>query len=146
MMYRKVLAAAGFAAMVAGSLGASAQEITGAGASFPFPVYAKWAEAYKAATGVTVNYQSIGSGGGIRQIKARTVDFGATDAPLKEKELAEGNLIQFPTVLGGVVPVVNIAGIQPGQVKLTGEILADIYRGNDQEVVGSRRSRRSTPA
>ena len=105
------------------------RDITGAGASFPFPVYAKWAEAYKAATGVAVNYQSIGSGGGIRQIKARTVDFGATDAPLKAKDLDEGRLIQFPTVLGGVVPVVHIPGIEAGQVKLTGEVLADIYRG-----------------
>ena len=117
------------AALLSGASLASAQEITGAGASFPFPVYAKWAEAYKAATGVTVNYQSIGSGGGIRQIKARTVDFGATDAPLKGSDLDEGKLVQFPTVLGGVVPVINIAGIQPGQVKLTGEVLADIYRG-----------------
>jgi phosphate transport system substrate-binding protein len=120
-------AALGAAVMLSGA--ASAQEITGAGASFPFPVYAKWAEAYKAATGVTVNYQSIGSGGGIRQIKARTVDFGATDAPLKADELDKSGLVQFPTVLGGVVPVVNIQGIEPGQIKLTGEVLADIYRG-----------------
>ena len=117
------------AAFLSGASLAGAQEITGAGASFPFPVYAKWAEAYKAATGITVNYQSIGSGGGIRQIKARTVDFGATDAPLKGSELDEAKLVQFPTVLGGVVPVINVAGIQPGQIKLTGEVLADIYRG-----------------
>ncbi|NNM74676.1 phosphate ABC transporter substrate-binding protein PstS [Enterovirga aerilata] len=127
MKPRFFAAALGAAVMLSGT--ASAQEITGAGASFPFPVYAKWAEAYKAATGVTVNYQSIGSGGGIRQIKARTVDFGATDAPLKGADLDKDGLIQFPTVLGGVVPVVNIQGIEPGQIKLTGELLADIYRG-----------------
>jgi len=127
MTSRFLAAACGAAIMLSGA--ASAQEITGAGASFPFPVYAKWAEAYKAATGVTVNYQSIGSGGGIRQIKARTVDFGATDAPLKGDELQKDGLTQFPTVLGGVVPVVNIPGVEPGQIKLTGELLADIYRG-----------------
>ena len=132
MNKRMLLAAASLAvlsALVVRAPAAQAQDITGAGASFPFPVYAKWAEAYKAATGVAVNYQSIGSGGGIRQIKARTVDFGATDAPLKAKDLEEGKLIQFPTVLGGVVPVVNIPGIESGQIKLTGEVLADIYRG-----------------
>ena len=123
-----IVAAAALATSVAAT-SAFAQDITGAGASFPFPVYAKWAEAYKAATGTTVNYQSIGSGGGIRQIKARTVDFGATDAPLSGAELDKDGLVQFPTVLGGVVPIVNIAGVQPGQVRLTGEILADIYRG-----------------
>ncbi len=128
MTYPKLIAVAGLA-VVAFCGAASAQEITGAGATFPFPVYAKWAEAYKAASGVTVNYQSIGSGGGIRQIKARTVDFGATDAPLTGTDLTESKLIQFPTVLGGVVPVVNLAGIQPGGLKLTGEVLADIYRG-----------------
>lgn len=125
------LTAACIAALAGGACAgtASAQEITGAGASFPFPVYAKWAEAYKAATGISVNYQSIGSGGGIRQIKARTVDFGATDAPLKGDELKSDGLVQFPTVLGGVVPVVNIAGIEAGQVKLTGDVLAEIYAG-----------------
>ena len=128
MHHRLRLARAGLA-VLAGTGATLAQEITGAGASFPFPVYAKWAEAYKAATGVTVNYQSIGSGGGIRQIKARTVDFGATDAPLKGAELDEGRLVQFPTVLGGVVPVINVAGIEAGGLKLTGEVLADIYRG-----------------
>lgn len=132
MNKRFFLAAASFAVLSGALIGApsaQAQDITGAGATFPFPVYAKWAEAYKAATGVSVNYQSIGSGGGIRQIKARTVDFGATDAPLKGKDLDEAKLIQFPTVLGGVVPVVNIPGLEAGQLKLTGEILADIYRG-----------------
>ncbi len=127
MTYRFAAAAFGAALLASGPL--SAQTVTGAGASFPFPVYAKWAEAYKAATGVTVNYQSIGSGGGIRQIQARTVDFGATDAPLKGDELQKGGLVQFPTVLGGVVPVVNIAGIEAGQIKLTGEVLAEIFRG-----------------
>ena len=127
MSIRTAMAAA--MAVAALATGAAAQDITGAGASFPFPVYAKWAEAYKAASGTTVNYQSIGSGGGIRQIKARTVDFGATDAPLKGDELEKEGLVQFPTVLGGVVPIVNIAGIRPGQVRLTGEVLSDIYRG-----------------
>jgi phosphate transport system substrate-binding protein len=108
---------------------AAAQTVTGAGATFPFPVYAKWAEAYKAQGGATVNYQSIGSGGGIRQIKAKTVAFGATDAPLKGEELEKEGLLQFPTVLGGVVPVINIDGVETRKLKLTGELLADIYRG-----------------
>lgn len=119
--------AAGLAAGLTGS--ATAADITGAGATFPFPVYSKWAEAYKKETGIGLNYQSIGSGGGIRQIKAKTVDFGATDAPLKGDDLAKSGLVQFPTVLGGVVPIVNIPGLQTGQLKLTGEVLADIYRG-----------------
>lgn len=119
---------------------AAAVDITGAGATFPFPIYSKWAEAYKKDTGNGLNYQSIGSGGGIRQIKAKTVAFGATDAPLKGDELEKDGLVQFPTVLGGVVPVVNIQGIETGQLKLTGEILADIYRGevkkwNDPKIV-----------
>ncbi len=108
---------------------ALAQNITGAGASFPAPVYAKWAEAYNKATGTQINYQSVGSGAGIKQIKAKTVDFGASDAPLKDEELAKDGLLQFPTVIGGVVPVVNIKGIAPGQMKLTGEALGDIYLG-----------------
>ncbi len=106
-----------------------AQDVTGAGASFPAPVYSKWADAYNKATGVRVNYQSVGSGAGIKQIKAKTVDFGATDAPLKDEDLSQSGLIQFPTVIGGVVPVVNIQGISPGQIKLTGEALGDIYLG-----------------
>jgi phosphate transport system substrate-binding protein len=106
-----------------------AAEITGAGATFPAPVYAKWAEAYQKATGNRMNYQSIGSSGGIRQIRAKTVDFGASDAPLKPEELAKDNLMQFPTVIGGVVPVVNIAGVQPGQLRLNGQVLGDIYLG-----------------
>ena len=108
---------------------AAAQNVTGAGASFPAPVYAKWADAYHKATGVQINYQSVGSGAGIKQIKAKTVDFGASDAPLKDDELAKDGLLQFPTVIGGVVPVVNIKGIAPGQVKLTGAVLGDIYLG-----------------
>lgn len=105
------------------------QEVTGAGASFPAPVYAKWADAYNKATGVRVNYQSVGSGAGMRQIRGKTVDFGASDAPLSDAELANDGLIQFPTVIGGVVPVVNIKGIAPGQLKLTGAVLGDIYLG-----------------
>ena len=103
--------------------------ITGAGASFPQPIYAKWSDAYNKATGGQVNYQSIGSSGGIKQIVAKTVDFGASDAPMTPDELNEAGLIQFPTVIGGVVPIVNIDGIKPGQLKLDGEMLADIYLG-----------------
>ncbi|MDQ3447441.1 MAG: phosphate ABC transporter substrate-binding protein PstS, partial [Pseudomonadota bacterium] len=108
---------------------ASGQEVTGAGASFPAPVYAKWADAYNKATGIRINYQSVGSGAGMRQIRGKTVDFGASDAPLSDAELAKDGLIQFPTVIGGVVPVVNIKGITPGQMKLTGQVLGDIYLG-----------------
>ncbi|HYR25163.1 MAG TPA: phosphate ABC transporter substrate-binding protein PstS [Aquabacterium sp.] len=108
---------------------ALAQDVTGAGATFPAPVYAKWAAGYNAATGVRINYQSVGSGAGIKQIKAKTVDFGASDMPLKDDELAKDGLVQFPTVIGGVVPVVNIKGIQPGQLKMTGELLGNIYLG-----------------
>jgi phosphate transport system substrate-binding protein len=104
-------------------------EITGAGATFPYPVYAKWAEAYKTATGVSVNYQTIGSGGGIKQIQAKTVDFGASDKPLSPTELQQSGLLQFPTVMGGVVLVVNLANIKPGQLKVSGAILGDIYLG-----------------
>jgi phosphate transport system substrate-binding protein len=119
---------------------ATAADITGAGATFPFPIYSKWAEAYKAATGVGLNYQSIGSGGGIRQIKAKTVAFGATDAPLKGEELAKEGLIQFPTVMGGVVPAINIPGIETRKLKLTGDLIAEIYLGtikkwNDPKIV-----------
>ena len=120
--------AAGLAAASA-SAPAVAADITGAGATFPFPVYSKWAEAYRKEAGIGLNYQSIGSGGGIRQIKAKTVDFGATDAPLKGDDLDKSGLVQFPTVLGGVVPVMNISGLKSGELKLTGDILADIYRG-----------------
>ncbi len=103
--------------------------VTGAGASFPAPVYAKWASEYNKATGVKVNYQSVGSGAGIRQIDAKTVDFGASDMPLKDEELASKGQLQFPTVMGGIVAVVNIQGVTPGQLKLTGPVLADIYLG-----------------
>ncbi len=119
---------------------AQAADITGAGATFPFPIYSKWAEAYKKETGIGLNYQSIGSGGGIRQIKAKTVAFGATDAPLKGEDLTKDGLIQFPTVMGGVVPAINIAGIDARQLKLTGPLIADIYMGtvkkwNDPKIV-----------
>lgn len=103
--------------------------VTGAGATFPYPVYAKWADAYKKESGISVNYQSIGSGGGIKQIKEKTVDFGATDMPLKFEELEAAGMMQFPAVIGGVVPVLNVAGIAPGQLKLSGEVLAKIYLG-----------------
>lgn len=106
---------------------AFAMNITGAGATFPYPIYAKWAEAYHAKTGVKLNYQSIGSGGGIKQITNKTVDFGASDMPLTPEDLEKKGLIQFPTVVGGVVPVINIAGIKANQLKLSGEVLADIY-------------------
>jgi phosphate transport system substrate-binding protein len=105
---------------------ASAADITGAGATFPAPIYQKWAEAYKAKTGIGLNYQAIGSGGGIQQIKNKTVDFGASDMPLKPGDLAAAGLTQFPTVIGGVVPVVNIAGIKTGAMLLDGKTLADI--------------------
>ncbi len=108
---------------------AAAADITGAGATFPYPIYAKWAEAYKAATGTGMNYQSIGSGGGIKQIKAKTVDFGASDMPLTAAELDAEGLMQFPMVMGGVVTVVNLDGVKPGQLKLTGEVVAGIYLG-----------------
>ena len=117
-----------FTLLAAASL-ASAQDVTGAGATFPAPVYAKWADAYNKATGAKVNYQSVGSGAGLKQIKSKTVDFGASDMPLKDEELAADGLMQFPTVIGGVVPVVNIKGIQPGQIRLTGQLLGDIYLG-----------------
>jgi phosphate transport system substrate-binding protein len=108
---------------------AGAQEITGAGASFPAPIYSKWASDYNKATGVKVNYQSIGSGGGIKQIDSKTVDFGASDMPLTDEVLKTKWQIQFPTVMGGVVPVINVKGIEPGQLKLTGQLLGDIYLG-----------------
>jgi len=124
---------AGAAFLAIGGLGSSSAaqvtEITGAGATFPYPIYAKWAEAYNQKTGMRLNYQSIGSGGGIKQIKAKTVDFGASDAPLKAEELNEAGLIQFPMIIGGVVPVVNLPGIKPGEIKLSGAVLADIFLG-----------------
>ena len=110
--------------------GANATNITGAGSSFVYPVLSKWSASYHDKTGNEVNYQSIGSGGGIAQIKAATVDFGASDAPLKAEDLKQYGLGQFPVVIGGIVPIVHIAGVQPGQMKLTGSVLADIYLGN----------------
>jgi phosphate transport system substrate-binding protein len=107
----------------------AADEVTGAGASFPAPIYSKWAEAYNKATGNKINYQSVGSGAGIKQINAKTVDFGASDMPLKDEDLKTAGLMQFPTVIGGVVPVINVAGVKPGQLKLTGAVLGDIYLG-----------------
>src|SRR5579862_2739929 len=114
-------------ALLAGA--AQAADITGAGATFPYPIYAKWADAYKKSTGTGLNYQSIGSGGGIKQITAKTVDFGASDMPLKPEDLEKDGLVQFPTVIGGAVPVVNLAGIKSGEIKLTGKVLGDIYLG-----------------
>jgi phosphate transport system substrate-binding protein len=108
---------------------AVAADISGAGATFPYPIYAKWADAYKKETGVGLNYQSIGSGGGIKQIQAKTVTFGATDMPLKAEELQKAGLVQFPTVLGGVVPVINVEGIKPGDITLDGPTLAKIFMG-----------------
>ena len=124
MFFRTVLVAAALTPALA-----VAQDVTGAGATFPAPLYAKWADAYNKATGARINYQSVGSGAGIRQIKAKTVDFGASDMPLTDEELAKDGMVQFPTVIGGVVPVVNIKGIAPGQIKLTGAVLGDIYLG-----------------
>ena len=120
--------------------GAAQADITGAGATFPYPIYAKWADAYKKATGVAMNYQSIGSGGGIKQITAKTVDFGASDMPMKAEDLEKAGLIQFPAIIGGVVPVYNIKGIDSGKLKITGEVLANIYLGrirvwNDPAIV-----------
>jgi len=118
-------------ALLSGSVlsAAQAQEATGAGASFPAPLYAKWASDYHKATGVKINYQSVGSSAGIKQIEAKTVDFGASDEPLKDADLQAKGLLQFPTVIGGIVPVVNIKGIEPGQLKLSGQVLGDIYLG-----------------
>jgi len=120
---------------------AHAQDVTGAGATFPAPVYAKWADAYNKATGARINYQSVGSGAGIKQIRSKTVDFGASDMPLSDADLSKDGMVQFPTVIGGVVPVVNIKGITPGQIKMTGQVLGDIYLGkitkwNDAAITG----------
>ncbi|MCB4365655.1 phosphate ABC transporter substrate-binding protein PstS [Hydrogenophaga taeniospiralis] len=124
----KTIAAAAFASMAMGS--ALAADITGAGATFPFPVYAKWAEAYKAATGTGLNYQSIGSSGGLKQIRAKTVTFGASDAPVKGEELDKDGMVQFPAIIGGTVPVVNLEGFKPGELRVTGPVLADMFLGN----------------
>ena len=127
LAFKQVLLVSAVALSV--SSGTMAAEMTGAGSSFIYPVLAKWAEAYKAKSGNSLNYQSIGSGGGIKQIKAKTVDFGATDAPLTFDELEAGGMVQFPAIIGGVVTVVNIDGIKPGQLKLSSDVLSDIFQG-----------------
>ena len=124
---KRILLLAALAASLA--IPALAADISGAGATFPYPIYAKWADAYKKETGIGLNYQSIGSGGGIKQIQAKTVTFGATDMPLKEKDLNDHGLVQFPTVMGGVVPVMNVPGLKPGDVTLDGATLARIFMG-----------------
>src|SRR3984957_19618029 len=126
MNFVKAVVAAG---LMAASTSAFAADITGAGATFPYPIYSKWADAYKKQTGNGMNYQSIGSGGGIKQIEAKTVTFGATDAPLKGEELEKNGLVQFPMVMGGIVPVVNLDGVKPGDLVLDGDIVAKIYLG-----------------
>ena len=128
MKFAKIALAA--TALTLTSWTAHAIDISGAGATFPYPVYAKWADAYKKETGNGLNYQSIGSGGGIKQIKAKTVTFGATDAPLPGKELDEAGLAQFPMVMGGIVPVVNLDGIKPGELTIDGDTLAKIFLGD----------------
>src|SRR3979411_498614 len=140
MKLTRVLAAAATAAAMAFNTLAGAAEISGAGATFPYPVYAKWAEAYKAKTGTSMNYQSIGSGGGIKQITAKTVDFGASDMPLKPEDLDKNGLVQWPQVMGGVVLVINLKGIGPGQLTLDGKTVAGMYLGkiakwNDPAIV-----------
>ncbi len=129
MRMKHLLLSVAVAAATLAASAAQAVNITGAGATFPYPIYAKWAEMYKAASGNGLNYQSVGSGAGIKQIKAKTVDFGASDMPLPAKDLDAAGLFQFPAIMGGVVPVVNIPGVTPGQVKLTGAVLADIFMG-----------------
>jgi phosphate transport system substrate-binding protein len=131
-MYKSIKQVAIVGAVALGLFSGPAQAdttINGAGATFPYPIYGKWAEAYKAKTNIGMNYQSIGSGGGIKQITAKTVDFGASDAPLTVEKLGEIGLMQFPMVMGGVVPVVNLDGVKPGELKITGPMLADIYLG-----------------
>lgn len=126
MKLKSLLVAVGFGAA---ALTAFAADITGAGATFPYPMYAKWAEAYKKETGVGLNYQSIGSSGGIRQIRAKTVTFGATDAPVKGEDLDKDGMVQFPAIIGGTVPVVNLDGFKPGEVRITGPVLAEVFMG-----------------
>jgi len=116
--------------LTAVSISVQATDMVGAGATFPFPIYYKWAEGYKQATGKTLNYQSIGSSGGIRQINARTVDFGATDAPVKGEDLDKNGQVQFPAIIGGTVPIVNLDGFKPGELRITGPLLADVFLGN----------------
>ena len=123
----KTVAATVFTCIAMGS--AMAADITGAGATFPFPIYSKWAEAYKAATGTGMNYQSIGSSGGIKQIRAKTVTFGATDAPVPGAELDKDGMVQFPAIIGGTVPVLNLDGFKPGELRITGPVLAEVFMG-----------------
>ncbi|WP_342131474.1 phosphate ABC transporter substrate-binding protein PstS [Hydrogenophaga sp. OTU3427] len=134
----KTVAAAALATLAMGQ--AFAADITGAGATFPFPIYAKWAEAYKKDTGTGLNYQSIGSSGGIRQIRAKTVAFGASDAPVSGADLDKDGMVQFPAVIGGTVPVYNVEGFKPGEIRMTGEVLAEVFLGkiskwNDPKLV-----------
>ena len=141
---RSILLGAGAALTLPLTARAQAAQITGAGASFPNPIYQKWAEAAVSAINIRLNYQSVGSGAGINQIRNRTVDFGATDAPLNQQQLTEGNLMQFPTVMGSVVPIINVPGVEPNALKLTGEQLADIFLGkitrwNDPRLVEANR-------
>jgi phosphate transport system substrate-binding protein len=136
--FLKSVAAAAFASVAMGS--AFAADITGAGATFPFPIYAKWAEAYKAATGTGLNYQSIGSSGGIRQIRAKTVAFGATDAPVPGADLDKDGMVQFPAIIGGTVPIFNLEGFAKGELRVTGPVLAEMFMGkiakwNDPKLV-----------
>lgn len=139
--FLKTVAAAAVAAATMGfSHVALAADITGAGATFPFPVYAKWAEAYKRETGTGLNYQSIGSSGGLKQIRAKTVTFGASDAPVKGEELDKDGMVQFPAIIGGTVPVVNLEGFKPGELRVTGPVLAEVFMGkitkwNDAKLV-----------
>ena len=126
MKLKSLLVAVGFGAA---ALTAFAADITGAGATFPYPMYAKWAEAYKKQSGNGLNYQSIGSSGGIKQIRAKTVTFGATDAPVKGEELDKDGMVQFPAIIGGTVPVVNLEGFKPGDLRISGPVLAEVYMG-----------------
>ncbi len=136
MKHLKTIAVVGFIAATV--LPAAAVEISGAGATFPYPVYAKWADTYKKETGVGLNYQSIGSGGGIKQIEAKTVTFGATDAPLKGADLEKFGLVQFPMVMGGIVPVINVEGLAPGELVLDGPTLAEIFPRHSEDLGRSR--------
>jgi phosphate transport system substrate-binding protein len=135
--FKSLLVAAGFSAA---SMLSFAADITGAGATFPFPIYAKWAEAYKEVTGTGMNYQSIGSSGGLKQIRAKTVTFGASDAPVKGDELDKDGMVQFPAIIGGTVPVLNLDGFKPGELRVTGPVLAEMFMGkiikwNDAKLV-----------
>jgi len=123
---KSFVVAIGLSAVAAASFAA---DITGAGATFPFPIYAKWAEGYKAATGTGMNYQSIGSSGGIKQIRAKTVTFGATDAPVKGEDLDKDGMVQFPAIIGGTVPVINLDGFKPGELRVTGPVMAEMFMG-----------------